>query len=105
MDFKLKRACSDCPFRKDVNMHLNKNRARQIADDVANNGRTFTCHKTIGADSHKEQHCVGALIFSESNAPNQMLQVAERLGLYRPDEIDRDVSVFKTVDEMAEHYS
>lgn len=118
MDFKLKKACKDCPFRKDVNMHLRPERARQIAEDVATGNKTFTCHKTINNDarfddgndtghsSRQEQHCVGALMFVEQgNHANSMVQIAERLGLYKPEEVQRDVAVFSTPDEMAKHYS
>lgn len=114
MDFKLKKACKDCPFRKEVNLNLTAERKRNIAESLVHGNKTFSCHKTVdystrfdseGNDaqvsSKTEQHCAGALIFVEQvGTPNLMIQIAQRLGLYNPDEIDRDVDIFESVEEM-----
>ena len=105
MDFKLKRACNNCPFRKEVNMHLTPSRAEEIASVVLHEDKTFTCHKNLGGSKDKEQHCVGALLSIEkSGKSNSMVQIAERLGLYQPSSIIRDADVFSSVAEMREHY-
>lgn len=53
----------------------------------------FPCHKTATLNEDDEVsefvpnensvHCAGALIFNEKrNEPNQMMRIAERLGMY-----------------------
>ncbi|GAB6071566.1 hypothetical protein JCM30760_26640 [Thiomicrorhabdus hydrogeniphila] len=106
MGFKLKKACQNCPFRKDVNMQLRPERAREIASGVIHENKTFTCHKTLSDDKIKEQQCVGALLAVEkAGTPNQMFQIVERLGLYNSSSINRDVEVFGSVSEMEAHYA
>lgn len=106
MDFKLKKPCADCPFKKDVNLHLSKARKQEIADGLKLKGTTFACHKTV--DYHdevedKSQHCAGALLIIENNEiPNQMTQVAERLGLYTPSELTGHDEVFNSFEEFVE---
>lgn len=76
----------------------------------------FPCHKTVHADDESEedddgrwaeqprwQMCAGGLILAEKLRPTkpvQMIQLAERFGLYDHTQLrDRD-SVFDSVEEM-----
>lgn len=118
MRFKLRRPCKNCPFRKDVVPFLGGRRAEQMAQEVVMEERTFTCHETIDYDKwdeetnpegwqdiRKNNHCVGAIQLIESvGRPHQMLQVAERLGLYDPKNIDRSTPCFKSVKEFTKHH-
>lgn len=111
MDFKLKRPCENCPFRRDRPAQkgwLGEERAREIADYVLTGNKTFICHKTL--HTGRESMCAGALSMLKqadkeaSPFGNQMIQVAERLGLYDPNETDTSVPVFKTSAEMAKFH-
>ncbi|KAF0254034.1 hypothetical protein [Pseudomonas putida] len=46
--FRLKTPCSKCPFRKNSPIELRPGRLEGIvADLLANDGNTFTCHNTL----------------------------------------------------------
>lgn len=106
MNFDLKRPCKDCPFRTDVKPYLTASRAREITDAITRQQATFSCHKTNqlvdGDDGENEvletgksQHCAGALIMLERlERPNQMMRIAERLGMYDASKLDMDAPVF-----------
>lgn len=119
MRFELKRPCPKCPFRKDCQPQwLGRARAAEIADALLGGtpGRTFACHETTHHDDESgehvqrpdEQHCVGALLLVESEgAANQMIQVAERLGLFDPEVIDPKARslIFETRGEFEHHHA
>ena len=88
MHFDLVTPCPNCPFRRTGGCRLTRTRAREIGTMMlSSQGGTFTCHKTAHGLGHTgiEQHCAGALIFAESqNRSTQAMQLAERLGIYRP---------------------
>jgi hypothetical protein len=113
--FNLKTPCAECPFRRDVHPYLTKGRAEEIASAVLHEDRTFACHKTVypANKGHRrvrpEGHsmCVGAILLIEAAAPfgNQMLQIAERLGLYDPATVRRDRDVaWSTEAEFVNHH-
>lgn len=124
MRFKLRQPCDNCPFRKDVHPYLDRDRAAEIGRELVELERTFTCHKTIDyskieecsdedgnivsdewKDIRKNNHCVGAIQFIENcGRPHQMLQVAERLGLYDPKWIDRSVACFESIKAFVKHH-
>jgi len=97
--FKLKRPCSDCPFRKG-----NGERFALPDERIAGIVRAdaFQCHKTVDysiddADENaavlrqgdKPQQCAGIMaILHREGLENQIMQVAERLGVLNPDELD-----------------
>jgi hypothetical protein len=93
MNFDLKTPCIDCPFIKGsrTNVTLAEGRIEEIVDDLRKD-KSFTCHKTL--EKPKEQHCAGALIFLEKeNRPNQMMRIAERLGMYDRRKLNMDVEL------------
>lgn len=91
--------CANCPFLKKGGVRLTMARVEEIAGGVLmSQGRTFQCHKTL---RKKEQHCGGALIFAEKNGnATQMMRIAERLGLYKPDQLKGRELVFDTMADM-----
>lgn len=111
--FRLKKVCADCPFRNDRPFPLREDRAQEIADALKM-GAQFTCHKTIiygedkeGRETHggkKQQFCAGALAtIIKGNHANQVVQIAERLGLRDPDEFDHNAQpVCDSLDEWVE---
>lgn len=106
MKFDLIRPCADCPFRSDKKFYLAKGRAREIIDGITREQKTFSCHKTntscddedgMMRETEKSQHCAGALIMLERmNKPNQMMRIAERLGMYDRTKLDMSSPVYRT---------
>lgn len=117
MRFDLRRPCPKCPFRKDcLPEWLGERRAEEIAESLLGRpGATFPCHETTQHDDEgdhvqreDEQHCAGALLLVEADgAPNQMLQIAERLGIRDPDLLDPDAAalVFPDREAFVKHHT
>lgn len=109
MNFNLTRPCNNCPFLKENGIRLMAARVRQIAGDALHpTGRTFACHKTtidnddgdpsIGRSS---SHCAGSLLFSiKHDHQTQLMQIAERLGLYKPEKLVGHEKVFDNMEQM-----
>lgn len=80
--------CKECPFLKSMKNGFTMMRLMEFACTE------FPCHKSATLDENEDGHsefvankdsvhCAGALIFLEKrNAPNQMMRIAERLGMY-----------------------
>lgn len=109
MKYALVRPCAKCPFRRDIAGYLHPERALEIATSE----EPFACHETTVYDEETDemevtkesQHCAGALILAEKlEQPNQMMRIAERLGLYDHRRLDLDAPVFDTPAEMAAHH-
>lgn len=115
MRFGLKRPCANCPFRNDRPEQegwLGAERASDIVDAITRQQGTFSCHKTNSHDeegrvmeTRDSEHCAGALILLEKlEKPNQMMRIAERLGLYDRTKLDMDSPVFNTpIEFIASH--
>lgn len=104
MHYTMKTPCDSCPFRSDFNFPLHAARAVQIVQALTREGKTFACHKTTHGRAVVEQHCAGALIMLEREcAPNQMMRIAGRLGMYDRAGLDMDAPVF-TPRQMLAHY-
>lgn len=111
--YKLSRPCPKCPFRTDVPPYLRGERAQQIATDLLR-GSEFHCHQTTVADPDDDsqrmagaasQFCAGALIMLEkAGAANQIMRVAERLGMYRVDRLDMDAPVHDSPAAFVQHH-
>ena len=116
MRFKLRRPCGQCPFRNDRPGFLNAGRVGEITHAILKDNKTFSCHKTLdgewaedqdeSAEAHyhpgpEEQMCAGALVLIEkTGAANQMVQLAERFGLWDRLTLDMTSPVFDTAEEM-----
>lgn len=104
--FKLKRPCSNCPFRigQGEMFCLPRLRLREILA-----GGAFQCHKTVdysqetdeGLSGDKPQQCVGLMaILHREGRPNQIMQIAERTGFLKPEELDPDKEAYPSVAKM-----
>lgn len=105
--FALKRPCGACPFRTDRAPFLSADRARDIADALHADA-SFHCHKTLDLDADGDElevtasskHCAGAMIVLEhENRPNQMMRIAERLGLYDRTSLAMDSPVPESLED------
>lgn len=102
MNYTLRKPCANCPFRNDVDFDLR--RRRDIAADIIDRQASFACHKTTCHDDEgnhvprdKEQHCAGAMILLERiGRPNQMMRIAERIGMYDRTKLDMAAPVYRT---------
>lgn len=111
MKFELLRPCQHCPFRTDVKNFLHPGRRKEIAESITTFQQTFSCHKTNLSDDEGDtietkdtQHCAGALIFLENlGLPNQMMRIAERLGMYDRFKLDMTSPVFSTIKKFINH--
>lgn len=113
--YALKGPCADCPFRTSLPIPLHPSRAAEIAHSLRA-GESFTCHKTVvysddlgdGVGEVDDRHagareCGGAMaVLERQGIPNQGMRIAERLGLYEPEQIDADAPVFDSLDEWVE---
>ena len=108
-NFNLVRPCGDCPFRSDKPFYLGASRRKEIAASITTGDQTFQCHQTTHLDGEHfddegyyhaegdEEHCGGALVFLEKlDQPNQMMRIAERIGLYDRRALDMDAPVYDT---------
>jgi hypothetical protein len=101
--FKLTRPCVNCPFRKGVGetFAMRRERLAEIRKAVA-----FQCHKTVDYahfhDPEKRsgdhpQQCAGLMaVLHREGEPNQIMQVAMRLGHLDPAKLDPDNEAYSS---------
>lgn len=105
--FDLRRPCSNCPWRKGQGslFALTKERIAGILG-----GTAFQCHKTVdyGGDDcapspgDRPQQCAGLMaVLHRSGQPNQIMQVASRLGAIDLDAVDPDGTAYASLEEAA----
>jgi hypothetical protein len=114
--FGLRRPCPGCPFRADRTPFLRAERAEEFADALEQ-GDIFWCHKTVSngetdcgepdVDVADAMFCAGALATLErEERPNNAMRIGERLGLYRPELMDRGAPVHESLSAwVAAHHS
>lgn len=88
--FDLKRPCVNCPFRIGQGSKFRLLRIDEIREAPA-----FQCHKTVDYSEDepdtgdRPQQCAGLMaVLHRENRPNQIMQVAERMGGLDPTELD-----------------
>lgn len=113
MKFDLTSPCNECPFRNDgVPFGLAEERVWEIlGGNDAHPWPTpsFPCHKTLHYDNggkgrahYKSQQCAGVMIIlTRENRLNDILQVAERLGVWRRSDLDMTSPVYASAAEAA----
>lgn len=100
MKYTMTTPCDNCPFLKKHRKAYGVERLMEFASGE------FHCHKTGILDESDEEGsgeyvptpdslaCAGMLIFLEKrNAPNQMMRIVERLGLYDRTKLNMKASV------------
>lgn len=99
--------CDECLFRTDrPTGAFPLRRADEIATALLND-QSFSCHKTttnLDRDNYhpEAQHCAGAMIVLEKiQKPNQMMRIAERLGMYDHKKLDMAAPVYDTLEDFA----
>ncbi len=97
MKYTMSKPCDACPFLKKMSHGFTMRRLRELIGEGS-----FHCHKSGDNDeesgdfvpTENSVHCAGALIFLEKrNQPNQMMRIAERLGMYDRTKLDMKASV------------
>jgi len=120
MDFKLKKPCKGCPFRKDcLPGWLGKERAQEIANSVILGDGGFPCHKTVNYEAWNEeeeeeyfykggeQFCAGALALEQkaNEGGNLSIRLGRMFkGFKYSDLKDKDV-IFESVQQFIKHHS
>lgn len=95
MHYKMTTPCEACPFLRGNGFTF-----RSLLRHASGQ---FPCHKACDHDDdkgyvekegNKTPHCAGALIFLEKrNDQHMVMQIASRLGMYKPSELDMDADV------------
>lgn len=107
--FDLKSPCVNCPFRKGVGetFQLHPDRLEEIFEATA-----FQCHKTVDYSSYDDeaetarsgdrpQQCAGLMAVLHREArPNQIMQVASRLGYLDLEALDPRGEAYETLDDV-----
>lgn len=103
--FDLKQPCVNCPFRKGQGERFLLSPAR--LDEIFN-APAFQCHKTVdygaseddGRAGDHPQQCAGLMaVLYRAQIPNQIMQVAERLGHLDLTQIDPKNEAYSSLDE------
>lgn len=100
--------CDNCPFRMDINFGLTDDRTREIYDSL-HAGFSFPCHKTVEYDDEdgegrvtsRARMCAGAAnLLIAIDRPNQLMQVAKRLGYWKPSDQDTSIPTARSAKEF-----
>lgn len=125
MEFKLKRPCANCPYRKDCPPGwLTAARAAELAAEVILGDKTFACHKTVNYESWreseeeagepleytydgKEQFCAGALIMEKKckKGGNLSIRIGRMFGAFKYENLKGEELVFDSTAEFIQHHS
>lgn len=100
MKYTMTTPCPDCPFLKKNAKSYGARKLKMFAQGE------FPCHKTAEVVEDEETgssefqakedslHCAGALIYLEKrDAPNQMMRICERIGLYDRTKLNMEAPV------------
>lgn len=111
MNFDLKHPCGDCPFRTDrPPFGLRAARVREILGGGKGKQHwpapSFICHRSLDyADSGETiipptgQQCAGVMIIlARENRFNDSMQLAHRLGMFDPGQLDMQAPVYLSTD-------
>lgn len=108
--FDRKRPCANCPFRKGMGSSFRLHPQR--LEDIRR-GPAFQCHKTIDYAQFEDdvrrqgdtpQQCAGLMaVLHAENEPNQIMQVAERLGAFDGGQLDSTTAYASWDDVLNAH--
>lgn len=87
--FKMRKPCSNCPFRREGAIELREGRLQDIkASLIADDHEVFHCHKTLDAREGKAM-CMGAAAWTNANGrPNLLTRLALFLNVLSQEELD-----------------
>lgn len=101
MLFNVHTPCSSCPFRKNVKPFLTEKRAKEIANNIINEGKTFTCHKTLSKRIINRSHCAGAIeLIKKEDQPHFALAMARSLGIYKEENYKSPELVYDSAEDF-----
>lgn len=102
--FDLKRPCKTCPFRKGNGEHLRIN-GRTLREIVYS--PSYQCGRPDAGDAEflvgvdRPQQCAGLMaVLHREGLPNQIMQVAERLGQLDAQALDPANEAYSSVKEL-----
>lgn len=65
---RIKKPCSDCPFRKDIHPFLSRARVEEMREQLhTQDDQTFTCHKTVDYSKARPDQRNGAVCSGYAN--------------------------------------
>lgn len=112
MQWKIKRPCEHCPFRRDVPPYLTAARARGLARTLSDDLHWFACHETTGIKNGKRvraadrSHCAGAaIVLYRAGLINVATRLAVALNLISMDDLKAPVPVFNSLEQFVAHHS
>lgn len=87
--FKMRKPCSNCPFRREGAIELREGRLQDIkASLIADDHEVFHCHKTLDAPEGKAM-CMGAAAWTNAHGrPNLLTRLALFLNVLSQEELD-----------------
>lgn len=94
--------CDNCPFRKDVEPFLRRQRVVDIFNAALTKGQTFVCHKTLKSKEGRRT-CAGFLhVLNKTGDAQavQIVQLAERLAGVTPAQLRGADLTYNSVQEM-----
>jgi hypothetical protein len=108
----LKKACDNCPFRKEGAIELNPGRLESIVSDLlSSDHNTFLCHKTVHSKhggtwtehgqyqhSGNESPCYGAMAYlTKCDRPNVQTRIAHATGMLDIKELRQDSEIINPI--------
>lgn len=108
MNLNVKRACANCPFRKEGAVELHPGRLEGIVGDMlADDLSPFLCHKTVYSPGNvgevvededgneeclpgpKSSVCAGSMVFLHKlGQPNVAMRIGFAMGMIKPESLD-----------------
>ena len=119
LNLNLKRPCNNCPFRRDtLKGWLGRSRAQGLIDDMINDHRSFSCHKTTvpGEEDDPEtagtrvygdktEECAGGMILlHKTQQPNMAMRLGYVYKMFDGNELKDQHLVFDTPEEFVDHH-
>jgi hypothetical protein len=79
LNFKMRRMCANCPFKKKGAIELMPGRLEGIIQHLRSDYNYFPCHKTTHGAAKEESVCMGSLAYGLKNTGR--LPIVARIGL------------------------
>lgn len=108
-----RKACDQCPFRKNSPLQLGQERATEIGADVLLGDRFFYCHKTLDYNYerdderhyHGSQNCTGAYLCDHNSGAGNLAYRIARMSRLIPEAVYRYAGeVFSSFNAFVHHH-